>query len=254
VGLAALADAPCVEAVEVARRFLDDDALAPEAATTIVRIAEGMDADDRGAIIETLAASAEITPNEHYQDLARRMIDEHEQYAGYITEWLLAGPYRIAGRDGLTLLDDAFAPETDPDSVEWRPVGARAVADRPWAVNLNHTFARGDDTVAYLRTWVYSPETSEVRLECGSDDGIKIWLNGRVVHENNQPRGLTAGEDRVEVRLGQGWNPLMLKINNGRGDFAAAARFRSTDNRMIEALRFRAAEQRPTDQPQSPQR
>ena len=61
-------------------------------------------------------------------------------------------------------------------------------------------------------------------LEIGSDDGVKVWLNGELVHSNNVMRGVTTGEDKVKVNLKKQWNELLLKVTNGAGGWGASVR------------------------------
>jgi hypothetical protein len=57
----------------------------------------------------------------------------------------------------------------------------------------------------------------------GSDDGIKAWLNGKLVHAKNSPRAAIPYTDKVRIKLKAGWNPLLLKItqNNVPWEFCA---------------------------------
>ena len=71
----------------------------------------------------------------------------------------------------------------------------------------------------------------------GSDDGIKVWLNGQLVHANNVTRGAGPGQDKVEVTLKQGWNRLLLKITQSGGEWAACARLRRLDGSKLEGLK-----------------
>ncbi len=72
------------------------------------------------------------------------------------------------------------------------PVGTNA--DQPWLIELDKVEAlAGDNRVAYLRTKVWSPKEQKARLELGSDDGVKVWLNGQLVHANNAVRPVRAG-------------------------------------------------------------
>ncbi len=90
-------------------------------------------------------------------------------------------------------------------------------------VNLSQYFG-GNDRVAYLKTSVTSASAQDGVLELGSDDGVKVWLNGTVVHANNAARGISRGEDKVQVHLRQGSNEIMLKVTNGVGGWGAIAR------------------------------
>jgi hypothetical protein len=76
------------------------------------------------------------------------------------------------------------------------------------------------------------------RLEIGSDDGVRVWLNGREVHGRNVMRGLTAGEDVVDVELVRGRNELLMKITQGGGDWRACCRVRGPDGFRLEGVRF----------------
>ena len=121
------------------------------------------------------------------------------------------------------------------------PTGLRTHAETPWALDLDYAMDEGH-CVAYLRTRVWSPVAQAARLELGSDDGIKAWLNGRVVHSNNAWRSLVAGEDQVAVTLRQGWNSLMLKVNQGGGGWGACARFRAPEGEKLSGIRVQAAD------------
>jgi len=49
-------------------------------------------------------------------------------------------------------------------------------------------------------------------LELGSDDGVKIWLNGSQIYALNTARPLQPGSDKVNLTLRAGWNLLVAKV------------------------------------------
>ena len=51
-------------------------------------------------------------------------------------------------------------------------------------------------------------------LGIGSDDGVKVWLNGELVHENWIDRGVKVDNDVVPVTFRKGHNQLVLKVQN----------------------------------------
>ena len=144
--------------------------------------------------------------------------------ADTIVEWSVAGPYRKDGLDGQKLFGEAFPPE-DPAAkgIKWVKAEAGARTDQPWAVDLVKAFGGGENVVAYLKARIVSPSAQEAMLAVGSDDGIKAWLNGEQVHANDVMRGIEQGQDKVKVRLRKGSNVLLLKVNQGGGDWAASA-------------------------------
>ncbi len=136
----------------------------------------------------------------------------------FIVDWEVAGPFEQPGRSATALFDEPFAPETESISA-WRRIAATGT---PPAVDLLSAM-KGDDRVAYLRATITSPVAQDAELAVGTDDGVKAWLNGAVVHANNALRGLKPDDDRVTVKLNAGKNILMLKVTQGGGDWSACA-------------------------------
>jgi hypothetical protein len=61
-------------------------------------------------------------------------------------------------------------------------------------------------------------------LGVGSDDAVKVWLNGELVHENWVIRGVGIDNDRVTVNFREGTNQLVLKIQNTGGPWGFCCR------------------------------
>ena len=59
-----------------------------------------------------------------------------------------------------------------------------------------------------------------VTMRAGSDDSIKIWLNGEVVHNNPIDRGAQDYQDRFTVDLKQGDNLLLVKVSERAGGWS----------------------------------
>jgi hypothetical protein len=137
----------------------------------------------------------------------------------------------------MDLFEVAFPPEQEAAWAEWRTISAPAAGSQPAIVDLMGLLG-GSERVAYLRTWIHSRETQRARLELGSDDGIKAWLNGAVVHANKVDRGLAPGQDTVPVTLNEGWNMLLLKVTQGGGGWAACARLRDPDGGKLTGVRI----------------
>ena len=130
----------------------------------------------------------------------------------------------------MALFDLAFAPEKPGEKVEWKPVPA---GDH---VDLSSLFPNQANCVAYLRAQIVAPGDLDGLLLMGSDDGLKAWLNGQVVHSNNVDRGLVVDQDRAPVKLKQGPNQLLLKVTQGGGGWAACARLVGANGQPITGL------------------
>ena len=64
---------------------------------------------------------------------------------------------------------------------------------------------------------VSSRDRKNVAMGVGSDDGVKVWLNGKVVHVNNVHRGTTGVQDLFRVDLRAGSNLLLVKVTDRFG-------------------------------------
>ncbi len=68
---------------------------------------------------------------------------------------------------------------------------------------------------AYLYTTIDSPQTQSIEFTMGSDDGLRVWLNGELLLDKDVPRGLNPTEDRVTFDLAEGPNDVMFEIVDG---------------------------------------
>ena len=68
---------------------------------------------------------------------------------------------------------------------------------------------------AYALINIRSPrERRNVAMGVGSDDAVKVWLNGEVVHVNKVDRRTTGIQDLFRVNLNAGNNLLMVKVSD----------------------------------------
>jgi len=91
-------------------------------------------------------------------------------------------------------------------------------------VDLADTFEEKEFAVAYLWAEIEVPESKKVLLGIGSDDGVKIWVNGELVHRNWIARPVSLDEDLVAITLNAGCNQLLLKVQNSRSGWGFSCR------------------------------
>jgi len=85
-----------------------------------------------------------------------------------------------------------------------------------------------DQAAAYLRTEIVSEQRKSVRLEINTDDGVKAWLNGKLIHTNNINRGVSVPPDILQITLEPGVNKLMLKVTDSILGWGAVVRVQPT--------------------------
>ena len=68
---------------------------------------------------------------------------------------------------------------------------------------------------AYALINIFSPKARKnVAMGVGSDDSVKVWLNGKVVHVNKVDRRTTGIQDLFRVNLNAGNNLLLVKVSD----------------------------------------
>ncbi len=236
--LSGLANVAHPEALEIAAAYLNyDDGVRAEAVLAAIRIAGGV----CGSHPEQAKAVARRVLAVKAGDLARERAEEIIKiiagFGDYMTAWQVCGPFGEPGDDYQQLLDTAFGPEKPGSgSLNWRIMPAGRDLARAWVLDVSSIFG-GERRVAYLRTWVDCGAKRQVRLEVGSDDGLKVWLNGDVVHENAVARGFEPGSDKVDLSLEEGWNHLLVKLARNGESWLFCARLRSLDGSAVGTAR-----------------
>ena len=238
--LAGLAEIPDAEALKLAEPMLDEPANQLEAAKAATRIASALPCAQAELAAAALQKVIAATTDADARKAAETALKEIQAGADYVTAWQVAGPYLQEGKEYSDLFDIVFPPEAqNAQGVKWQALPLGPDAKRPWVMDLLKAFG-GEQRVAYARTWVHCDQGQPVRLELGTDDGVKVWLNSQVVHTNNTFRGLEPGADKVNVTLKAGWNSLLLKVTQLNQGWGFCARFRKPDGTHLDGLQFSA--------------
>jgi hypothetical protein len=224
---------PTPQALEAITPSLSAPGLANEACLAAISVAEKIAKTDPKLAGDTAAKVLDQNPSN--ADVIKRawaLRGKSFQTGQFIREWLVCGPYRQADAVGaMAVFNLVFGPEKPGESVEWK------TAPRADMIDLSGLFPGQDNCVAYLKTQIIAPEAASALLLLGSDDGVKAWLNGAVVHANNVDRGLVADQDTASIKLVKGTNNLLLKVTQGGGGWAACARIVGADGKLLNGLR-----------------
>lgn len=103
--------------------------------------------------------------------------------------------------------------------IKWRSV--KAWGD---ATDLSDGVGLKRDLVAYAFTTISRKERGKALLCVGSDESIRVWLNGTVVLDKRTQRQLAFDEDQVEVDMKAGDNSLLVKLEQQAGPWVFSAR------------------------------
>jgi putative membrane-bound dehydrogenase-like protein len=133
-----------------------------------------------------------------------------------LAQWMVSQPFPSVKGAGF---DKAYPPE-QADKPELLPDWTRARADADGTVDLAAQRTPRIDVVAYAATLLNVKEATALRLWLGSAAGIKVWLNGKLVHARQGQRELAARQDVIAVSLVAGVNRLLVKTEQGAAGWA----------------------------------
>ena len=147
--------------------------------------------------------------------------------AQYITQWLLLGTIPAKWNEGIDkdFLSNAGGEESirpqegqqikliDGTALKWKkfqnPAKIINLADFFKSVNGN---AQVENLVYYAYGIINRQKAGRSILALGSDGGVKVWLNGKLIHRNMVYRSMIIDQDLVDVELNQGDNYLLFKL------------------------------------------
>jgi HEAT repeat protein len=230
--LSAIAETNQLSAVDQILPLLGDKDLhadALSAALSVVKRVGGRNQTGATAALEKLAKAAGSDAEK------AEVVKVLDGLTAYCVSWLTSGPYKEKGKKGGELMDVVFNPEKEGAEAKWKPLEI-SNPDQPGRFDLG----KGSNVCGYVKTSVWSEDEQKAQLFMGSDDGVKAWLNGQVVHTFNGIRACTCDEDKVPVTLKKGWNTLMLKVTQGDGDWAFCCSVRSPEGKTIPGLKYEA--------------
>jgi len=159
----------------------------------------------------------------------------------FMTNWLVLSPVPVSADKSP---DEAAQKKAFSDDLLTAAGGEAAIQPQPglklqlagkdcqWhllqakgdTIDLKEGQAAADFMAAYAWAEVEMPAAATVLFGLGSDDAVKVWLNGKVVHENWVARPTRPDDDLLELKLQPGKNRLLLKVQNIKDDWSFACR------------------------------
>jgi CubicO group peptidase (beta-lactamase class C family) len=107
-----------------------------------------------------------------------------------------------------------------PDLKSWKTITSKSDV-----VDFDSIFNHADYSSAYALAVVQSAVAKPAILAIGSDDGVKVWHNGKLVHKNWVARGIVEDNDIVQLDLVKGRNEILIEVQDVAGGWGFTARF-----------------------------
>jgi len=197
--------------------------------------------------IQIRVLSAEFHLSRMEQSQAQEALIEAEgiySEAGFPEEsqWMVIGPFNNPDNAGLNMdhplesnIDFSAIYAGKADEVGWKQADDGQMDGQ---LDLIQMFTPNVRAFAYAFIRISSVEEQEAQLRIGSDDGIKIWLNDEVVWNNRVNRTLKMDADTVPIKLKAGDNKLLLKIDQGIGEWGVIMRLTDNQGNPLKNLSY----------------
>ena len=142
-----------------------------------------------------------------------------------------AGPFQDDGQGfkkvhppEIDAVDVAASYDDGGVKVAWEQIQKVAMFD------FHKMFGDADDSSRYVYFRFESPKRQQVLLLPGSDDGMRVWVNGKLEYEVDQVRGGLPLQDVIFVQLEAGSNDVLIRIRNVIGEHNLYLHYRALDN------------------------
>lgn len=228
---------PIPEAFDVIMNAIESDEFAQLPVGTLAGIAKAMfDAErpeDANKVIDALMPK--VTTPEGVREALQYLgsVADFGVRLGLVNTWSLVGPFPMRFDEAFTKIaigepniDRTATYSADDKTLTWITYETQ----HPWGlIDLMGLFGDGENLTAYAYTEVAVPEAVDAEVRCGSDDGIKVWVNGAAVHENNMDRGSDLDQDQAPVHLQAGVNSILVQVSQHAGGWNFCLRLTNTD-------------------------
>ncbi|MFO0842422.1 MAG: hypothetical protein U0797_08515 [Gemmataceae bacterium] len=155
------------------------------------------------------------------------------RHYGVVQKWHLITPFDHKKGAGW---DVTYPPEkgidltasykgTDGKEAKWVE---HTTTDATGVVDLNKALGKLKGTIAYAGAFVESPTEREVELRVGCINGLKVWLNGKLLFANEEyHHGMRMDQYVARGTLKKGANTILLKVaqNEQKENWAQEWRF-----------------------------
>jgi putative membrane-bound dehydrogenase-like protein len=175
--------------------------------------------DEAVPILDRLASRRELSPSA-VAELRKVFTALHP-----IAQWRVIGPFPPDARPAISPRSvnvNGTFPGKDGKPLTWALVRQ---ADGRGLIDLGQLYQTGDQALAFAYAEVESRAARKAQVVVGSDDTLRVWVNGRRVYDSRDDRGFDYEQGRVDVSLVQGTNRILVRCGNSGGtwQFAVAA-------------------------------
>jgi|GEM_PF-122229 len=157
---------------------------------------------------------------------------------GFLRDWVVSAPLEGTSLEAPLLpADFAAYPGFYGAGCLWVPVQAEAEG----RLDIRALYPKPPAGTVLLHTFFEAPAEGTYTLRIGSDDAVRVEIDGRAVHANAIRRGWTVDQDRVRVPLARGWHRMLVRVVDYGGAWAASVRVADEKDQPLDVRQQAAA-------------
>ncbi len=159
----------------------------------------------------------------------------------FISDWLICGPFPSTETENITtdfLLSGGGEKSVVPQAgkayksnsvpggeVKWQ----YAKAKENGQLDFREFVEPNQKNVVYAAAVIECGHEQPVVFKFGSNDRLKVWINGKLIHFHGQPRAGGPDTDQIPAGLKKGKNLLLAKVDNDGGNWWLYARYKKLE-------------------------
>jgi uncharacterized protein (DUF362 family) len=163
----------------------------------------------KGAAIDQIARRFEKSPADRGRE------GEMGHYGQGCRTWLVKGPFERAQEKKGQEFIDVTAPQVLPGQNDW----SQPVYFHDDRIDLDKYYDDPFDCVVYAYAEFDAMQAQEAELWVGSDESMKVWINGEQVYEHEGRRRHRLPNDRLPIGIQEGRNTVLVRADQTRSRY-----------------------------------
>ncbi|MEO6685083.1 MAG: hypothetical protein ABIN24_03930, partial [Dyadobacter sp.] len=146
-----------------------------------------------------------------------KFIEKVESKDKFYLDWSLLGPFDNADGNGLGRVlesEKRFDPKATYTGKGGIKVNWMKRDDRTSGyIDFVKFFSPNENVLAYAFRTVTLSEAKIMKFGVGSNDGVRVWINGKLVLDRPDSRKAEVNQDLISVSMNKGENTILVKVD-----------------------------------------
>lgn len=153
---------------------------------------------------------------ETYGNLGK-FIEKVKSADKFYSDWSVLGPFDNADGKGLAKMLDpekAFDPAMEYTGTAGKKIKWQKKNDATSGyVDFYKIFTPNEHVLAYAYRTIVLPEARTMQFGVGSNDGVRVWINGKLFLDRQLSRKAEPNQDVITVPMNKGENAILVKVD-----------------------------------------